>query len=143
MKGHEIKEAQIIDLVGSPTSEVWFLALDNGEKVPIESSYGLRHLIGVYGTAGNIIGQQIEYETNNLGVLHRFGVDTHPAVMVSFSLPENVQGLRKRLKAIDRSFEDMEIEELVLWGDVEERLRKARIGYRNASHPKDIPPEQV
>lgn len=75
--------------------------------------------------------------------LHRFGVDTHPAVMVSFSLPENVQGLRKRLKAIDRSFEDMEIEELVLWGDVEERLRKARIGYRKAHHPEAIPPEQV
>jgi len=75
--------------------------------------------------------------------LHRFGVDTHPAVMVSFSLPENVQALRKQLAAIDGSFEDMEIEELVLWGDVEERLRKARIGYRKAHHPEAIPPEQV
>lgn len=65
-------KARIIDLVGSPTAGVWFLALDNGEKVSIEPSYGLRHLIGVYGTAGNIIGQQIEYETNNLGILHRF-----------------------------------------------------------------------
>ena len=75
--------------------------------------------------------------------LHRFGVDTHPAVMIIFSLPENFQGLRKRLKAIDRCYEDMEIEELVLWGDVEERLRKARIGYRKAHHPEAIPPEQV
>ena len=67
-----MKAARIIDLIGSPTAGVWFLALDNGEKVPIEPSFGLRHLIGVYGTAGNIIGQQIEYETNNLGILHRF-----------------------------------------------------------------------
>jgi len=37
----------------------------------------------------------------------------------------------------------MEIEELVLWGDVEERLRKARIGHRNAFHPEAIPPEQL
>jgi len=72
MKGHEMKKARIIDLVGSPTAGIWFLALDNGEKVPIESSFGLRHLIGVYGTPDNIIGQQIEYEINNLGVLHRF-----------------------------------------------------------------------
>ncbi|UCD57649.1 MAG: radical SAM protein [Candidatus Hydrogenedentota bacterium] len=75
--------------------------------------------------------------------LHRFGVDTHPAVMVSFSLPKNVRALRKQLAAIDGSFEDMEIEELVQWGDVEERLRKARIGYRKAHHPEAIPPEQV
>lgn len=67
-----MKAAGIVDLVGSPTAGVWSLALDNGEKVPIESSFGLCQLIGVYGTPGNIIGQQIEYETNNLGILHRF-----------------------------------------------------------------------
>ena len=67
-----MKAARINDLVGSSAADVWFLELDNGEKVNIEPCYGLRHLIGIYGTAGNIIGQQIEYETNNLGILHRF-----------------------------------------------------------------------
>jgi len=34
--------------------------------------------------------------------------------MVSFSSPENVESLRKRLGKIDKAFEGFEIEELVL-----------------------------
>lgn len=75
--------------------------------------------------------------------LCRADVDVHPAVMVSFSIPENIHALRKRLAAIDRSFAEMEIEELVLYGDVEERLRKAKIECGTAYHPRDIPPEQI
>jgi uncharacterized Fe-S cluster-containing radical SAM superfamily protein len=56
--------------------------------------------------------------------LLRAGVETHPAVMVSFSPAEHIEDLRNRLKRIDLSFQDIEIEELVFWGDVEERLRK-------------------
>jgi uncharacterized Fe-S cluster-containing radical SAM superfamily protein len=56
--------------------------------------------------------------------LLRAGVETHPAVMVSFSPAKHIEDLRNRLKHIDLSFQDIEIEELVLWGDVEERLRK-------------------
>lgn len=74
-----------------------------------------------------------------LKYLRRAEVDMHSAVMVSYSIPENVQTLRKRLAAIDRSFEDMEIEELVLWGDVEERLQRLKIGYGPAYNPRNIP----
>jgi len=71
------------------------------------------------------------------------GVKVHPAVMVSFSLPENIQALRNRLNRIDASFTDIEIEELALYGDVEKRLQKAGFEYRTAYQPQNIPPEQV
>jgi uncharacterized Fe-S cluster-containing radical SAM superfamily protein len=75
--------------------------------------------------------------------LFRSGVKVHPAVMVSFSPKENAQTLQKRLKEIHPSFEDFEVEELVFWGKVAERLEKAGIDYRSAYQPEGIPPEQV
>ena len=71
------------------------------------------------------------------------GVNCHPAVMVSFSPREKVQALRERLAAMKGGFEDVEIEELVLWRDVEARLRRAGIQYHGAYRPERIPPEQV
>ncbi|UCF90415.1 MAG: radical SAM protein [Desulfobacterales bacterium] len=70
--------------------------------------------------------------------LVRAGVKTHPAVMISFSTPDTIAGLRKRLRAIDPGFEDIEVEELVLYGDVEERLAKANLSV-NYSHPPVYP----
>jgi uncharacterized Fe-S cluster-containing radical SAM superfamily protein len=61
--------------------------------------------------------------------LVRFNVTTHPAVMVSFSSPENINAFRKRLKQIHEDFEDFEVEELVLYLTVEERLLKAGLPY--------------
>jgi len=75
--------------------------------------------------------------------LYRAGVNVHPAAMVSFSPRENIQALTKRLRRIHPSFEDVEIEELVLYGDLEERLRRSNIGYCRAYEPGEIPPEQV
>ena len=63
--------------------------------------------------------------------------------MVSFSPRKNIQAPAKRLGKIHSSFENLEIEELVLYGDVEERLRRAKIGYGKAYEPRKIPPEQV
>lgn len=67
-----MKTAKITDLIGSPVTDVWMLDLDNGKKVTIDPGLGVRHFVGIYGTPNNIIGQQIEYETNNLGNLYRF-----------------------------------------------------------------------
>lgn len=75
--------------------------------------------------------------------LYRAGVQVQPAVMVSFSPAQNVRALRKRLGRIAPRFKDLEIEELVLYGDVEERLRKAGLKYSTAYEPAGIPPEQV
>jgi uncharacterized Fe-S cluster-containing radical SAM superfamily protein len=57
--------------------------------------------------------------------LVRFNVSAHPAVMVSFSTPENIKAFNKRLSQIHENFEDFELEELVLYPTVEERLLKA------------------
>ena len=53
------------------------------------------------------------------------GVRTHPAVMVSFSTAESVEALRVRLSRIQPDFADFEAEELVLYGKVAKRLRRA------------------
>lgn len=75
--------------------------------------------------------------------LFRAGVRVQPAVMASFSPPKHLRNLQKRLGRIHPDLEDIEIEELVLYGDVAERLEKAKLTYRTAYSPRRIPPEQV
>lgn len=76
--------------------------------------------------------------------LIRAGVSTHAAAMVSFSSPEDIEGLAKRLAGIAQELGQVEIEELVSFNrSVEERLRNARVDYRTAYHPDNIPPEQL
>jgi hypothetical protein len=50
---------------------------------------------------------------------------------------------RARLSEIDEDFEGFEVEDLVLYGNVEERLMKAGLVYDMAHEPPCIPPEQV
>jgi len=71
------------------------------------------------------------------------GVNCHPAVMVSFSPRAKVKALRKKLEAMSGAFEDVELEELVLWRDVEGRLHRAGLEYHTAYQPDRMPPEQV
>lgn len=73
----------------------------------------------------------------------RFKVTGHPAVMISFSSTDNIKALRRRLRQIHEGFEHFEVEELVLYGKVEERLTKAGLLYDTAHDPACIPPEQV
>lgn len=75
--------------------------------------------------------------------LHRAGVRAHPAAMVSFSTPESIRTLRLRLREISRSYSDIEIEELILYSDVEDRLNKAKLRYGVVHSPACVPPEQV
>jgi uncharacterized Fe-S cluster-containing radical SAM superfamily protein len=69
------------------------------------------------------------------------GVRVYPAVMVSFSSAENVRNLRRRLESM--GVDEVEVEELVLYGDVETRLRQAGIPCVAGYEPSDIPPEQI
>lgn len=73
----------------------------------------------------------------------RAGANVRAAVMVSFSPEAHVRALRERLATIAPSLADIEVEELVLYGDVAERLRRAGLDYRAAHTPRHIPPEQV
>jgi hypothetical protein len=75
--------------------------------------------------------------------LIKYGVNVHPACMISFSPPENITALRKRLKAIDHAFENFEVEELILYPSVEERLKKLKVNYMTCHRPESIPAEQI
>ena len=66
--------------------------------------------------------------------LVRAGVKTHPAVMISFSTLDTITVLRKRLRTIDPGFENIELEELVLYGDVEERLKKTNLSVTHETY---------
>lgn len=71
------------------------------------------------------------------------GVQTHPACMISFSSDKNIMVLRERLKTIHPAFADFEIEELVLYSNIKERLDRLGIRYRKAYTPDNIPSDQV
>ena len=47
--------------------------------------------------------------------------------MISFSSPEAIDAMKKRLGNIRRDFAEFEIEELVVYGDLEDRLIKANL----------------
>ncbi len=75
--------------------------------------------------------------------LIRHGVNCHPACMTSFSPPDNIKALRRRLKNIHSKFEDFEVEEIILYPHVKERLKKFNLTYYTAHRPDNIPPEQI
>jgi uncharacterized Fe-S cluster-containing radical SAM superfamily protein len=62
-------------------------------------------------------------------------VRCHAAVMTSFSSDDNLRALRKRLVEISPRLADFEAEELALYGHVEQRLKHAKIDYRDAYEP--------
>ncbi len=71
------------------------------------------------------------------------GVQTHPACMISFSSDENIMALKERLRDIHPAFEEFEVEELVLYSNVKERLDRLGVRYRKAYTPDNIPSDQV
>ncbi len=75
--------------------------------------------------------------------LNRYGANVHPACMINFSPPENIANLRKRLKGINPAFEDFEVEELILYPSVEERLKKLKVNYVTGYRPQSIPAGQI
>jgi uncharacterized Fe-S cluster-containing radical SAM superfamily protein len=64
--------------------------------------------------------------------LVRHGVNCQVACMTSFSLPENIKTLRSRFKTIHTNLGDFEIEEIILYPYVEERLKRLGISYYTA-----------
>jgi uncharacterized Fe-S cluster-containing radical SAM superfamily protein len=73
------------------------------------------------------IAKGFQLQLQALENLARFGVNVHPALMISFSSPEAVDAMKKRLGNIRRDFSEIEIEELVVYGDLEDRLIKANL----------------
>ena len=89
------------------------------------------------------VPEAFQYQLEALKHLVRYGVQTHPACIISFSTDERIMRLRKRLKAIHSAFVEFETEELVLYSNVKERLDRLGVRYRKAYPPDDIPPEQI
>jgi len=153
-----IGKKHLIGVLKALPRDLLFILETNGILIGYDNSYAeeLAHFENLYvrvslkgateqefvtltGAKSEGFGLQIKALEN----LHRAGVDAQPAVMASFSTPENLSSLRKRLGQISTGFDRFESEELILYGDVEERLRKADIPYHVAYRPECIPPEQV
>jgi uncharacterized Fe-S cluster-containing radical SAM superfamily protein len=72
------------------------------------------------------------------------GVSCHPSVMASFSTRENLQLLVEKLAEISRKLaEDLEIEELILYPHVKEKMVKHKLQYYTGYQPNKVPPEQI
>ena len=68
------------------------------------------------------------------------GVKCHPAVMTSFSTEESYQNLIERLEQIHLSLaREVEIEELILYGHVGERLKRYGLQYHGSHSPGNVP----
>lgn len=82
-------------------------------------------------------------QLNALENLVSYKVKGHPACMISFSPPENREALKKRLGTIHHSFREFEVEEIILYRHVEERLKKLQVAYFTGYRPDNVPPEQI
>jgi uncharacterized Fe-S cluster-containing radical SAM superfamily protein len=82
--------------------------------------------------------QGFELQIKAVENLYHAGIQVHPAVMIDFSPPHHIQALRKHLSKINRIFEDFEVERLAFYGDVKERLLKAKLACKTTFFD-DIP----
>ena len=87
--------------------------------------------------------QGFQLQLKALEHLARYRVNVYPACMISFSSPENITALRKKLKAINPAFEKFEEEELILYPSVEKRLKKLKVNYMTGHRPESIPAEKI
>ncbi|MEM3616380.1 MAG: radical SAM protein [Candidatus Bathyarchaeia archaeon] len=71
-------------------------------------------------------------------------VSCHPSVMASFSSQNSLQSLIERIGQISPKLaEEIEIEELILYPHVVQRLQNYRLKYYTGYAPDRVPPEQV
>ncbi|MDI6890889.1 MAG: hypothetical protein QMC83_08140 [Thermodesulfovibrionales bacterium] len=89
------------------------------------------------------VPEGFQIQINALENLMKHRVNVHPARMISFIPEENIRALKKRLKAINPAFEDFEVEELILYPSVEERLERLKVSYITGYTPENIPAEQI
>jgi uncharacterized Fe-S cluster-containing radical SAM superfamily protein len=89
------------------------------------------------------VREGFQLQLRALEFLKECGVRVHPASMISFSPRKNITALKKRLRAIEPAFEDYEVEELILYPSVEERLKKFNLRYFTGHRPDRIPAGQI
>lgn len=83
-------------------------------------------------------------QLKSLQNLTEAGVSCHPAVMASFSSQESLNQLKEKLKQISQSLADeIEIEELILYPHVINRIQKHGLKYFSGYKPNRVPSEQI
>ena len=88
--------------------------------------------------------ENFKLQLNALKKLVEYDVSCHPSVMASFSKSDSLQKLVKRLTEIDEKLaEDLEIEELILYPHVKEKIKKHGLQYYVGHSPNKVPPEQI
>jgi len=72
------------------------------------------------------------------------GVSCHASVMVSFSPKKSLQALIQRLREISPKLaEELEIEELILYPHVVDRIQRCGLKYGAGYEPSKVPKEQI
>jgi len=72
------------------------------------------------------------------------GASCHPSVMASFSSRRSLWGLTQKLKQISPSLAgNLEIEELILYPHVKEKVKRYGLKYYTAYAPEKVPADQV
>jgi uncharacterized Fe-S cluster-containing radical SAM superfamily protein len=85
-----------------------------------------------------------ELQLSSLERLTEAGVKCHPSVMMSFSNDGGLENLKERLRQIDPDFaEQVEIEELILYPHVVQRIQKFGLRHTTGHKPDRVPKEQV
>lgn len=84
-----------------------------------------------------------ELQIAGLRNLTEENVRAHAACMVSFSTPDTIASLGRRLRNVNPRLEDFEVEELILYPHVVQRLKSAGCTFGAAHLPDRIPPEQI
>lgn len=153
-----ICRAHLLKVIDAIPRDLTFILETNGILLGSDPTYArelaafpnLYVRVGLKGTNGpefsrltGAVPEGFDLQVDALANLFRAGANVRAAVMVSFSPEAHVRALRERLAAIAPPLADIEVEELVLYGDVAERLRRAGLVYRTAHTPHRVPPEQV
>jgi uncharacterized Fe-S cluster-containing radical SAM superfamily protein len=83
-------------------------------------------------------------QLRSLEKLIEVDVSCHPSIMTSFSPRRNLDALMKRLESISSKLVgEAEIEELILYPHVINRIQRYGLKYNSACTPDGVPPEQV
>lgn len=83
-------------------------------------------------------------QLESLEKLTKAGVSCHPSIMVSFSTKKSLQAMVQRLRAINSGLaENVELEELILYPHVVNRLQEYGLRHCSGHKPNKVPREQV
>lgn len=160
LSGNEptLAREHLLELLGLLPDDLLFILETNGILIGADASYAaelarfpnLYVRVSLKGATEADFARLTRAQPEAFGLqlaalrhLTEAGVECSPAVMTSFSTGSDLAALRRRLAAIQPGFADFEVEEVVLYGSVADRLQRAGLSLAGAYDPRRVPPEQV